>query len=312
MLGSTAITIGNFDGVHLGHAQLIQTARHAVGPDGRVVAITFDPHPMTILQPTLPSMRLSTLGQRQDWLAELGADDVVAVHPTVEFLRQPPEQFVARLVEQHAPSVIVEGDDFRFGRERSGSVDTLRQLQKEFGYECVVMAPVTAPLSDHVIVRASSTMIRRLLGHGRVRDAAALLGRPYTLRCPVVCGDQRGGPELGVATANLDHGEFLLPADGVYCGMATRPDGRAFPAAISVGTKPTYGNNPRVCEAHLLDYHGEGGEYGWEISLQFHDWMRDQIAFEREDLLLAQIERDIAQTRYASGAKHPRALTTGA
>ena len=129
-----------------------------------------------------------------------------------------------------------------------------------------------------------------------------LLGRPYRLECKVVTGDGRGGAELGVATANLDHGTYLLPADGIYAGIASDPGGTTYAAAISVGTKPTYGENPRVCEAHLVDFDGRAGEYGWTIKLDINDWLRDQIAFESEGLLIEQIHRDIARVKLEADA----------
>ncbi len=302
MAGAGAITIGAFDGVHLGHQALIRAARSAAGDGGRVLVLAFEPHPLRMIRPREVPGRLSSFPQRRRWLMEAGADDVVALEPTPEFLSRSPRDFLEWLCAEHAPGVIVEGADFRFGRDRAGSVETLRQHERIYGYRTVVVDDVEAALGDHSLVRVASSLIRWLVGHGRVRDAALLLGRPYELECEVVHGDGRGGSALGVATANLDHGRYLLPADGIYTGTATDPDGVACPAAISVGTKPTFGKHPRVCEAHLVDFDGRADEYGWKIKLEIHDWLRDQIAFENADLLVEQIHRDIARVRRETGA----------
>ncbi|MEE8155536.1 MAG: riboflavin kinase [Phycisphaerales bacterium] len=297
-----AITIGNFDGVHVGHVQLIDAARAAVGADGRITALSFDPHPLSVLRPEESTTRLSSFDQRRRWLIEAGADDVVRLQPTKQFLGLEPPDFLAWVTGEYRPDLIVEGDDFRFGRARAGSIQTLRQHEATHGYRTIIIDAVQATLSDYCIVRASSTMLRRLLSGGRVRDAAILLGRPYEIRAEVVRGDSRGR-DLGVPTANLHHGDYVLPADGIYCGSATAPDGRRYAAAISVGTKPTFGPNPRVCEAHLIDFAGRGGEYGWTIDLQFDDWLRDQLAFEHIDLLVQQLQRDIERCRAYSLAR---------
>lgn len=288
----TALTIGNFDAVHRGHVALVGAARSAAGGSGRVVALTFDPHPLAVLRPRAVPPRLSTFDQRAQWLAEAGADAVVPLRPTAELLKQSPEEFVADLVKRYAPGAIVEGADFRFGHGRAGSVETLNVLGKRHGFETIVVEPVEVALSDHSVVRVSSSLIRWLIGHGRVRDAVILLGRAYELRGVITAGDKRGRT-IGVPTANLAPTEQLLPADGIYAGTAARPDGRNFAAAISVGTKPTFGEHPRVCEAHLIGYDGPLDDYGWEIRLQFHHWLRDQLAYATVDALIEQLHRDI-------------------
>lgn len=295
-----AITIGNFDGVHRGHLALIRAGREAVGPAGRVAALVFEPHPLTVLRPQAAPARLSRFSQRKTWLLEAGADEVHPITPSQDFLRQSPEAFVAALAEQYAPAAIVEGPDFHFGRGRAGNVETLRHLETAYGYRTIVIDPVEVTLSDLSIVRVSSSMTRWLLAQGRVRDAAILLGRPFELQAQVVKGDQRGR-DIGFPTINLDHGDCLLPADGIYAGVAVRPDGATYAAAISVGTKPTFGNSPRVCEAHLIDYNGPLNDYGWTVTLQFHDWLRDQLKYASVDALVDQLHRDIARCRILAG-----------
>ncbi len=329
-----AITIGAFDGVHLGHAALLAAARSAAGPRGRVVAITFEPHPLRVLAPARAPARLSSVDQRRRWLTEAGADDVVVLEPTRDLLSQSPQAFLERLAAEHRPDFIVEGSDFRFGRDRAGSVETLRSLGGALRFRAIVPADVHSALTNGTTVRVTSSIIRWLIGHGRVRDAARLLGRPYELVGTVVRGEGRGASELGTATANLDHGDHLLPADGIYSGTAVLSDGTSFPAAISVGTKPTFGAHPRVCEAHLLRYHGKHGQdghgtrsegsararthfarqdasqsdknrsYGWTMGLQFGDWLRDQVAFSSADLLIEQIRRDVRRVEDEAGCAH--------
>jgi riboflavin kinase / FMN adenylyltransferase len=296
-----AITIGTFDGVHVGHAALVRAARGEVGESGRVVAVAFDPHPAAVLRPQCAPPRLALAEQKRQWLRDAGADHVELVEPTAEFLAQSPEEFMAWLADRFAPAAIVEGADFRFGRARAGTVGSLRAMERTYGYRTVIVDPVEVALSDQALVRASSSIARWLLGHGRVREAAIVLGRPYELRCPVVAGDRRGR-DIGVPTANLDHGELLLPMDGIYAGSAVLPSGRRVPAAISVGTKPTFGRHPRVCEAHLLDYDGPVDDYGWMITLRLERWLRDQLVYADVPRLLAQLQRDIAATRQGACA----------
>jgi riboflavin kinase/FMN adenylyltransferase len=197
------------------------------------------------------------------------------------------------IVQAAHPQLVVEGGDFRFGKGRAGDIEVLRTLGTSHGFSLIVVDPVTCVLSDCSVVPAASSMVRWLLGHGRVRDAAIMLGRPYELIAAIRSGD-KFGRSIGVPTANLEHSDFLLPADGIYSGTAIVPDGREFPAAISVGTKPTFGQRPRVCEAHLLGFDGPLDDYGWTIHLRFTDWIRDQVAFASVTELVEQLHRDIA------------------
>lgn len=317
---AVAITIGNFDGVHLGHVQLVRASRAAVaqnGRRGRVVVLSFDPHPMTILRPQAVPPRLSSFEQRSRWLRDAGADEIVALRPTVEFLNQTPQEFLAAVVKNHAPSFIIEGPDFRFGHRRAGSIETLKEMESDYGYRTIVIDPVQSALTDQSIVAVSSSMVRWLLTHGRAADAKVLLTRPYEICGQVVPGDRRGRT-IGVPTINIDHQDFLLPADGIYAGVAVLPDQQRFAAAISVGTKPTFGEHARICEAHLIGYQGGLDEYGWTARIEFHHWLRDQLKFVDVDLLTQQIQRDIHKTaelmsierRDLSPALEPHARST--
>lgn len=294
------LTIGNFDGVHLGHAALVRRARALADGDPsspRVVALAFDPTPLSVLAPQKAPPVVSTFDQRRELLLAHGADEVVRLEPTPELLGATPEQFVDQLVERFAPVAIVEGPDFAFGRGRAGDVSTLAELGSLRGFTVDVVPPVTVALDDQTVVVASSTVVRWLIEHGRSRDAARVLGRPYTLTGTVARGDQRGRT-LGFPTANLDT-PLLLPADGVYAGLAALPDGRHFPAAVHVGPRDTFGLPARTLEPHLIGWDGpvaEGtDEYGWTLRVALLDWLRGQVRFSSADELVDQMTRDCAR-----------------
>jgi riboflavin kinase / FMN adenylyltransferase len=301
----TALSIGNFDGVHVGHAALIRRARDQVGTAGRVVALVFDPHPMAVLRPQAVPPRLSTLAQRAGWLRSAGADEVEHLEPTPELLGLTPEAFVRAKVERNAlppgRSWFVEGADFHFGKGRAGSMETLAALGRSMGFVAETVAPVDAVLDNHQVARASSTLVRWLLSLGRVRDAAIVLGRPYELTGTVVRGDQRGRT-IGWPTANID-AEQMLPADGVYAGRATLPGGATFPAAVNVGSRPTFNGRGRRLEAHVITGGGWPAlaEYGWAIRLELLGWVRDDVRFGGVAELVGQIGRDCERTVEIAG-----------
>lgn len=295
----TVVTIGTFDGVHRGHAALVEAARAHAGPRGTVIALVFEPHPMTRVAPDRVPPRLTTFDQRVGLLESLGVDRVERLTPTPERMAQSPEAFARWLVGSISPDVIVEGRDFRFGKGRAGDLGVLGVLGEALGFEVVGIDPLEATLGDQSIVAASSTMVRWLLNHGRVADAARVLGRPYELIGTVVRGDRRGRT-IGFPTANLACASHA-PADGVYAGRASLPDGRSFVAAISIGTKPQFDGSERTIEAHLLDVPRDGvvidglDEYGWQLGLEVHAWVRDQARFDGLEALVGQIDRDCAR-----------------
>lgn len=295
------MTIGNFDGVHRGHAALLREARRRAGDGGRVVALAFHPHPISVLRPEQAPAVLMPFERRSEHLRRLGADEVVRLTATPETLGLSPEAFIERVLEGHHPSAIVEGSDFRFGRGRSGDASTLLRLGAANGFEVSIIDPVEAELSDQTIVTVSSTMTRWLVARGRVVDAARLLGRPYELEGLVVRGDRRGR-EIGFPTANIET-DGLIPADAVYAGAATLPDGREFPAAVHVGPRATFASATRTVEAYLIGWRGplEDGwrgaeEYGWRIRVSFTAWLRDQARFEGVGPLVDQIRRDVERS----------------
>jgi riboflavin kinase/FMN adenylyltransferase len=242
----SVLSIGTFDGVHLGHQSLIRRAREIADrhPGARVVALVFKPNPLEVLRPEQAPARLSMFEHRRHWILSAGADEVVRLEPTPEFLAETPEQFVHWCVEKFNPIAFVEGDDFHFGRARAGTNAVLAEFGRSFGFTVDVVPTCTVALTDHQLVPARSTIVRWLLSCGRARDAAIVLGRPYELGGTVVRGDRRGRT-IGFPTANLET-STLIPADGVYAAVAHLPDSRTLPAALSVGTKPTFGAHART------------------------------------------------------------------
>lgn len=290
------LTIGNFDGVHLGHRAILRRAREAAHRDRvAVVAMTFDPSPAKVLRPGSEPLRLMSTPQRLAALREAGADEVWLVEPTTDLLSESPAQFIDNLMRDRRPVALVEGPDFRFGHRREGSVATLREMGRLQGFDVHVVPQTQTSLTDLLVAPVSSSLIRWLLGLGRVADAARCLGGLYELGTVVVQGEQRGRT-IGVPTANLDvHAltDRVVPTDGVYAGLVVLDDGARFPAAISIGVKPTFGRVGRTIEAHLLGFEGE--LYGRRIGLQFARWVRDQRPFASVNLLVEQIRRDVAE-----------------
>lgn len=300
-----ALTIGNFDGVHRGHQQIIaQAGLFAANTGGPTAVVTFEPHPLTVVAPDRAPPRLTPQDEKLDCLAAAGADVTVVCLADRALLSLTAEAFVARLVERLHPTHIVEGASFGFGRGRSGNPDTLRSLGEQHGFEVFIVDPVRLQLDGGTTLEVSSSMIRKLIAEGRVHRAALCLGRPYALLGRVASGRGRGA-SLGYPTANLEVSEQLVPQDGVYSGFARLIDegagqGRDWPAAVSIGTAPTFENEPeRKIEAFLLD--ADLDLYGRRMRLAFGQWLRGQEKFDSVEALSAQIARDVeAVRRYAA------------
>jgi len=269
-----AVALGTFDGVHRGHRRVLDAA---VAAGETATAVTFDPHPRVALGYGVEL--LTPLRRRLELLEEAGIEETLVVDFDLEVAQLDPEEFVRRVLLPIGTDVVVAGENFRFGRGRSGDLELLRRLGLDAR---------SVPLVEGV----SSTRIRDLLRAGEVERAARLLGRPAEVDGTVVAGDARGGT-LGFPTANLRPQEGLLvPGYGIYAGVA---DGNM--AAISIGTNPHYGGGERRIEAFLLDF--DGDLYGRELRLELWQRLRDERAFEREAELVAQIERDVEATRRA-------------
>lgn len=304
---ASIITIGNFDGVHLGHRAILATARELADARGaRVVALTFDPHPSATLDPANQPPRLCSPDQKLARLKQAGADEVVVLNPTREVLAQEPRDFVRKLINEYAPVAFVEGADFRFGKGRAGDIALLKAMGAEHGYDVVIQPSRDVTLSDLSVVTVRSSVIRWLIGHGRPADVQRCLSEPFSLTSTVVQGEQRGRT-IGIPTANLDLNtlnDHMLPADGVYAGYATiSADDRRYTAAISVGNKPSFGQVKLAIEAHLLDFAGD--LYGQTLTLAFTHWIRDQIRFPTLDALREQLARDIERVRQCEGSPMP-------
>lgn len=285
-LEGSAVTLGNFDGVHLGHQALIERARSL----GTAVAITFDPHPGKVLQPELAPRLITTTERKLELLDALGVQSTVVQPFSREYARTTPQAFEEALFDRLGARHVVIGADFTYGTRRGGTVETLREAAVRRGAQVHVVAPVTV---DGLVV--SSTKIRELLLAGRVRPAARLLGRPFDLDGTVVHGKERGR-QIGYPTANLETPQDLKPATGIYAVRAQI--GRAgpwLPGAASVGFNPTFGDTDLTVEVFLIDFQGD--LYGRRMRVQFIERLRPERRFDSVDALVAQMGRDVAQAK---------------
>jgi len=294
-LRGAVLTIGNFDGVHLGHQRICRTA-HALArvSSAAVAAMTFEPHPINILRPAQAPPRLTPWEEKLRQLEHAGAEVVIRLNADAALLSLEAEEFVREIVVRRIhPSYVVEGPDFRFGRGRRGDAATLQALSARGGFQVHVVEPyrLTLPGREQIIV--SSTAIREMLAAGAVEDAAACLGRPYRLVGTVVHG-AAAGRHLGYPTINLDIGSQMMPGEGVYAGRAELA-GLHRPAAISIGRRPTLGGKDLVAEAFILDESGEW--YGQTARLELVARIRDQRKFASREELTRQITRDIERVR---------------
>ncbi len=299
------VTLGNFDGVHAGHrAVLARTVEAARAGGARAVAVTFDPHPLQVLRPERAPQLVTGLQQRLNLIEAIDLDAALVLTFTRELAAWTPEQFVDRvLVQALRASAIVVGRDMRFGHRGSGDVSTLAALGAQHGFVVEVLEDLTA---DDGSRRASSAWVRELLAEGDVAGAATLLGRPHRVSGRVVHGDHRGR-ELGYPTANLEQDvEGMVPADGVYAGWLLRPalpqgsPERLLPAAISIGTSPTFEGTQRRVEAYALD-RTDLDLYGEDVALEFVQRLRPTVRFEGVDALVEQMTRDVEQCRELLG-----------
>lgn len=293
----SVVTIGAYDGVHLGHQAVIAEVRRLAADLGaRSAVITFDRHPASVVRPESAPRLLTSLDQKLELLDATGVDATVLVHFDAAQSREAPMDFARRvLVECLAARGVVVGNDFHFGRGRQGNVGTLRDLGAATGFEVFPMTLV--PRTDGPDEPISSTAIRRAMAGGEVELAAALLGRPFEARGIVVEGDQRGRL-LGFPTANVEvPSQICLPADGVYAGWYLRPDGSRHACALNLGRRPTFYEHAdhSLLEAHLLDFNGD--LYREAARVQFTHFLRSERKFDGIDALKAQLAHDIEHAR---------------
>ena len=288
MSGTTVVTVGTFDGVHLGHrAVLDEIARRARQSGRRSVLVTFEPHPLEVVNPSAAPPLLTTADEKRRILAETPVDDVAFVPFTPELRNLAPEAFVRQVLEArfHVAELVI-GHDHGFGRGRTGDVEFLRQLGSQDGFAVDVVSAVLLPDGRAI----SSTMIRRAVAGGDLALAERALGRPYSVLGTVVHGAGRGRT-IGIPTMNLaaPSARKLLPPDGVYAVRVLR-DGKTLGGMANLGPRPTFGEQARSLEAHLFDF--DGDLYGFEVTVEFVSRLRDVVRFESVDALKAQLEQD--------------------
>ncbi len=305
-LGRTVVTVGMYDGVHRGHQELIGTAvARARAMRRPCLLLTFDPHPAEVIRPGSHPAILTSMDRKAELVAELGVDAMCVLPFTQEFMRLPSETFTHTvLVERlHAAQVVV-GENFTYGHRAAGTVETLAVEGRRFGFavEPVKLAEVT---SDDGAVTISSTYIRACVAGGDMESAAQALGRPHRVDGIVVRGDRRGR-DMGYPTANVESPPFTaIPADGVYAGYLVTRDPRSgasrerLPAAMSVGSNPTFQGSRRTVEAYVLDY--DGDLYGEHVGVEFVERLRPMAAFADVEGLLAAMAKDVSDTRQILG-----------
>lgn len=292
----TALTIGVFDGVHVGHTHLISQVRATAKQQGLASAVvSFRNHPRTVLNPEVQFPYLCPLDERLALLGRTGADYVVPLTFTKELSQYTARQFAELLVQRLRMRHLLVGPDFALGKGREGTVPVLQQLGKELGY---TVSTATAFLHKGVIV--SSTGVRKALADGDVQQAAELLGRTYTITGTVVEGERRGRT-IGFPTANIKSDlEMAIPGDGVYSTIAI-VSGKRLGAATNIGVRPTFGHNARTFETFIMDFSGD--LYGKQITIEFVARIRPEMKFPSVETLVAQMKKDIEKSRELVAAK---------
>jgi riboflavin kinase/FMN adenylyltransferase len=293
----TIVTIGAYDGVHLGHQAVIAEVQRLAEREGaRSVVLTFDRHPATVVRPESAPQLLTSPEQRLELLAATGLDGTVVLHFDEAQSKETPESFIERvLIGGLAVKVVVVGEDFHFGSHREGNVRLLEAYGTD--HDFVVDPVLLVERADGIEEPISSTAIRRALAGGEVELAARMLGRPYEVRGKVVQGDQRGRL-LGFPTANVEvPNSVCLPADGVYAGWYERPDGVVHPCAINLGRRPTFYEHAdhSLLEAHLLDFSAD--LYGEPAEVRFSHFLRSERKFDGIEAIRAQLVHDVQHAR---------------
>ena len=295
----TAVTIGAFDGVHVGHRRIIGAIDSLADARGlQTVVVTFDRHPASVVRPDSAPLLLTDLDQKLELLEECGVDYVYVVHFDEERAAETATDFVQEvLAERLNARMVIVGEDFHFGHRRAGDVALLRSMGAELGFEVVGHELVDLEGLPADGAPVSSTRIRAALAAGDLRSADAMLGRPHEVRGIVGHGDGRAR-DLGFRTANVAVPESIcLPADGIYAGWSLTPDGEPHPTAISLGRRPTFYEfaDTSLLEAHLINF--DGDLYGQRARVQFVERLRDELKFESVDALIEQMGRDVDRAR---------------
>jgi riboflavin kinase/FMN adenylyltransferase len=294
-----AVSIGNFDGVHLGHARIVERLKsvaHDLG--GPAIVFTFDPHPVRLLRPELAPPPLTWTDRKAQLLAELGVDAMIAYPTDEELLQLSPEAFFTQTIrEKLSARAMIEGPNFFFGRNRAGDIHALKQLCQPAGVRLEIVQPLRHP-NEITSEFVSSSRIRRLIAAGDVDGARGLLTQPYRLRGMVTHGAARGA-KIGFPTANLEAIDTILPGMGVYAGRAhvsaNHASSSSFPAAINIGPSPTFGEDELRVEVHLIGF--AGALYGQPLEVDFLARLRDIQPFPSVAALVAQLACDVERAR---------------
>ena len=300
------LTIGNFDGVHLGHQEIISLARKLADQrNSELVLMTFEPHPVAILYPEKAPGVLTTMVLKKHLLARLGVDCMVVLESSYKILNLSPESFVVEFLQKSfRPAVVVEGEDFNFGYGRSGNVRILKELGEKFGFELVIIAGKEIELAGGQNTRVSSTLIRHLLHKGKVADAAQALDRYYRLSGRTTPGKGKGR-QLGFPTANIEPVNQIIPAEGVYAGFVEIAETEQqlcqtknkIPAAFSIGRAKTFiSDHPLLVEAHILEQ-DTGDLYEKYLAMDFIRFIRHQQKFDSPTQLSTQIAKDCQKAK---------------
>lgn len=285
------VALGNFDGFHLGHQAVVGEAIRWAKAEGRpAIVATFDPHPVRHFKPDAEPFRLTTLDQRQDLFAAAGADAMLVIHFGADVAGMTALEWIEAGLVGHLGAVgVVTGEDFTFGKGRSGNAQVLREDGPRFGLSARAVGPVT--LEGEVV---SSSRIRDALKSGDCETATKLLTRPFAIRGLVQHGDKLGRT-INFPTANLDIGMYLRPRYGIYAVTGRLPDGRVLKGAANLGIRPTFDPPKELLEPHFFDFSGD--LYGQEIEVAFHHFLRPEAKFDGLDALVAQMARDCDEAR---------------
>jgi riboflavin kinase / FMN adenylyltransferase len=293
-IANAVVTIGNFDGVHLGHQALLQTVvEKAHGIGGTAVALTFDPHPIRVISANGHPPLITMKEQKSELIARTGIDILLQIPFTQEFASISARSFIEDLLVRHVGmKILIVGNDYTFGRNREGNLDLLKQWAPEMDFEVIVLDWIQ-PIND-IAGRISSTRVRELVMAGRMEEAKRLLGRNYQIRGIVASGRNRGGRLLGFPTANINLQDELSPKQGIYA-VTIEHGAEIFQGVANIGYSPTFDDNVFTVEVHILDFKKD--IYGETIRVNFIQRLRDEIKFQSIDALAAQIRLDIDKAR---------------
>ena len=290
-LRGAVIALGNFDGFHAGHQAVVGRAIALARAENRpIIVATFDPHPARLFQPDAPPFRLTTLDQREALFGEAGADAMLVFHFNAELAAKSADEFVTMLAQDLGAAAVVTGEDFTFGKGRSGNVSVLNDLGAAHGLRALAVPAV----HDEEGAIISSSRIRAALARGDCAGAARLLTRPFTLRGEIIHGDKLGR-EIGFPTANMVLGNYVRPAYGIYAVMARLPDGRVMPGAANLGIRPTFDPPKELFETYVFDF--SENLYGQTIEVALIEFLRGEGKFDSLEAMVVQMDKDVLRAR---------------